>query len=397
MNEIEQLIASDLKACRRPTLQSIGGFQRIFDARDRLAESRFAPEIFASLAFEVDVVWPKDWQHFVMTVMQNATHGPTIQQCIDILDAHPAVATDFADNLFTVYADRAADPGFGGLARTALLDGCVRLTISNTANRFRLIDVLTRFDASSLAHLTKRFVKIVGVCNCHWPCDELHNILFKLLAYDGCVEESSLELGMHHLGRMLRANSGSNPTAEARQELNKAKQYFQTACKYASVQAEATLYRLACRSLLDFHEGELSNSASLIVEDMDVAVAALYSYHRTSVTPSWLGSRTTELILWKEFSRTLRSVDKEIELDGWYDAKDVIETAIVRIFDASRCLLKRNDVGGVEVLVQPRLIGTLAARPSHVANLREWLRRNKDSSIAGEVSNIVARVESEVQ
>ena len=396
MNEIEQLIAGDLEIGRRPTLNSIGGFQRIFDARDGLAESRFVPEIFDSLAVEVDGMWPQDWQHFAMAIMQNATHGPTIQQCIDILDAQSGVVTDFADKLFAIYADRAADTALDGLARTALLDGCVRLTISIPANRFRLIDVLTRFDASSLDFLAKRFVKIVGVCNCHWACDELHGILVEHLSHESCVEEANLELGMHHFGRMLRSDTGVDPSAEARQELEQAERYFLAASKYASVQSEATLYQLACRTLRDFHEGELSNSATLIVEKMDVALSALHAYHRTSANPLWLGSRTTEVILWKEFGRTLQEVDAEIERDGWYDARGVIEAAVAPVFDASRCLLKRDEVGGVEALVQPRLIGNLAARPSHVANLHEWLRRNKDSPIAGEVSNLVARVEGEM-
>ncbi len=392
MHVIERQIVISLQSGLQPSLDSLGGFQELADSSGDLATSRLMPEILSILGREVDRHWPPDWRHFVLNAMQSANHGPTAHECIEILDMHPAIAGDFANRLFEIYCAQAADSSADALARTAFLEGCIRLTISDEGNRFRLIDVLTRTDATGLRPFTKRFMKIVGVCNCHWPLPELLQILRRFQSSDDCVEEANLELGMHHFRRLLRDSSGS----EAREDLTQAEAYFRIAGEYATVHAEATLYRLACRMVRDFSEGELSNSARLIAEEIGGSVAALRAYHRTVDDPPWLGARTTELVLWEELGQRLHSVDREIDRDGWFDPREVIEKWLIPIFNASRSLLKRSGVGGVEALIQPRLIGSIASNRSHIANLREWLHRNPDSPIAADVSKLISHVESEL-
>ena len=392
MHEIEQHIVDAIKSGHQPSLKSLGGFERLANASQDLQTSRLMPEILSMLCREIEFQWPTDWRHFILNAMQAANHGPIIHECVDILDRHPAVAGDLANGLFGIYCTRAADGSVEPLARTAFLEGCIRLTISDAGNRFRLIDVLTRTDASGFSPFTKRFVKIVGVCNCHWPLPELLQVLLRYQSSDDCADEANLELGMHHFGRWLSASSG----LDARQELSQAETYFRIAGEYATVHAEATLYRLACRIVRDFSEGELSNSAQLIAEEISHSVAALRAYHRTADDPPWLGARTTEIILWEELGQRLRSVDIEIDSDGWFDPREIIETGLIPIFNASRSLLKRNEVGGVEALIQPRLVGSIANNRSHIANLRQWLHRNPDSPIASEVSKLIGHVETEL-
>ncbi len=391
MNPIEQQIVDFLQAGKQPSLWAIGGFQGLCDSSSELYSSRLLPEILSMLCREVRDTWEPTWRHFVLMAMQHVDDSPTAIECIDILDGYPTILGDFANQLFAVYRTRAADGSTEPLLRTSFLDGCIRLTIKDIKKRFDLISLLMQIDGKSLGAFAKRFIKIVGVCNCHWAFEELHKILVDALSDERSVDEANFELGMHHLRKLLDTGS-----IEATSELLKAESYFRVACEFASIHAEATLYRNACRMLRDFSQGDLANSAQLIANEIRESLTALRAYHRSGDDPSWLGARTTEIACWEALERKLRSLDHEINREGWFDARDVIESLLIPVYCASRSLLKRGDAGGVEFLVQPRLIGTIAANKSHFSNLQEWLRRNPSSPIAAEVSRLITSSESEL-
>lgn len=391
MNPIEQQIVDFLQAGQQPSLWAIGGFQGLCDSSSELYSSRLLPEILSMLCREVSDTWEPTWRHFVLMAMQHIDDSPTAFECIDILDGHPTILGDFANQLFGVYRTRAADDSTEPLLRTSFLDGCIRLTIKDIKKRFDLISLLIQIDGKSLGAFAKRFIKIVGVCNCHWSYDELHKILVDALSDERSVDEANFELGMHHFRKLLDTGS-----IEATSELSKAESYFRNACEFASIHAEATLYRNACRMLRDFSQGDLANSSQLIANEIRESLTALRAYHRSGDDPSWLGARTTEIVRWEALERKLRSLDHEINSDGWFDARDVIESLLIPVLCASRSMLKRGDAGGVEYLVQPRLIGTIAGNKSHLSNLREWLHRNPESPIAAEVSSLITNIEGEL-
>ncbi len=391
MHEIEKQIVEFLEHGQHPSLWAVGGFQVLYDSCNELYASRLLPEMLMMLCREVNDKWAPHWHHFVVLAMQHTDHGPTTLECIDILDSHPTIAGDFANQLFDVYRTRAADDSVDPLLRVSFLDGCIRITIKDIKKRFDLLGLLTQIDAKSLGLFAKRFIKIVGVCNCHWPCDELHKILVSALSDESCFDEANFEIGMHHFRKLLDTGS-----IDSTKELSKAEFYFRIACDFASIHAEATLYRNACRMLRDFSQGDLANSSQLIANEIRESLTALRAYHRSGDDPSWLGARTTEIVRWEALEGKLQSLDHEINCEGWFDARDVIESLLIPVFCASRSLLKRGDAGGVEFLVQPRLIGTITGNRSHFSNLREWLRRNPSSPIAADVSSLITNVESEL-
>lgn len=391
MHDIEQQIIGFLQNGQQPSLWSIGGFQKLYNCSNELYGSRLLPEILMMLCREVNDTWEADWRHFVVMALRHADDSPTTNECVDILDNHPTIVGAFANQLFDVYRTRAADESTDPLLRTSFLDGCIRLTIKDSKKRFDFLSFLMQVDGKSLGAFAKRFIKIVGVCNCHWSYDELHKILVGALSDESCVDEANFELGMHHFRKLLDTGS-----IESTNELLKAESYFRIACEFASIHAEATLYRNACRMLRDFTQGDLSNSSQLIVHEIRESLTALRAYHRSGDDPSWLGARTTEIARWESLERKLRSLDHEINYEGWFDARDVIESLLIPVFCASRSLLKRGDAGGVEFLIQPRLIGTIAANKSHFSNLQEWLRRNPSSPIAAEVLSLITSTESEL-
>lgn len=391
MNPIEQQIIDLLQAGQQPSLWAVGGFQGLSNSSDELYASRLLPEILSMLCRDVNDTWEPTWRHFVVMAMQRVDDGPTAIECIDILDGHPTILGDFANQLFGVYRARAADNSTEPLLRTSFLDGCIRLTIKDIRKRFDLTSLLMQIDGKSLGAFAKRFIKIVGVCNCHWAFDELHKTLVDALSDESSVDEANFELGMHHFRKLLDTGS-----IEATSELSKAESYFRNACEFASIHAEANLYRNACRMLRDFSHGDLANSSQLISNEIRESLTALRAYHRSGDDPSWLGARTTEIARWEVLERKLRSLDHEVNCEGWFDARDVIESLLIPVFCASRSLLKRNNAGGVEFFVQPRLIGTIAGNKSHLSNLREWLHRNPASPIAAEVSSLITSTEIEL-
>ncbi len=249
------------------------------------------------LCREVNDAWEPKWSHFVVMAMQHVDHCPTAIECIDILDRHPTILGNFANQLFGVYRTRAADDSTEPLLRTSFLDGCIRLTIRDVKKRFDFLSLLIQIDGKSLGAFSKRFIKVVGVCNCHWSCDELHKLLVGALSDENCVDEANFELGMHHFRKLLDTGS-----IESTNELSKAESYLRIACEFASIHAEATLYRNACRMLRDFSQGDLANSSQLIANEIRESLTALRAYHRSGDDPSWLGARTTEIVAGKRWS-----------------------------------------------------------------------------------------------
>ncbi len=396
LHPIERLIADELGAGRVPQLETIGGIGALFDAEDELAASRFLPEVLSVVASNSPPSVPTNWYHFILKLMNGASEGPTVQSCIDVIDASRSLLNTHSRALFDLYAGRANDVSLDSLARTAFLEGCVRLAIRDETRRHSLLALFIDFDSSTLGLLCKRFVKVLGVINCHWGTTETQRLLTEHLEDSNCVDEANLELGFHYFGRMLNAVDISRDPRVARADLESAEQYFLTASQYASVRAESHLYRLACRIIRDFSDGVLSASASQIADELDRGITALQAYHRSKSDPSWLGARTSELLFWRTFSAQLRTVDSEIIRASWYEPKELIVSSLVPVFTASRTLLARNEAGGVEVLTQPRIVSTLAANPAHIDNLRRWLERNDDHRFAVDVSNLLDRIETEV-
>lgn len=106
-------------------------------------------------------------------------------------------------------------------------------------------------------------------------------------------------------------------------------------------------------------------------------------------------ARTAELVLWRELGRKLKKLDDSFLEAAWFEPAAIIENYLIPIYRASRAILLRDERGGIESLVQPKLIGCISENPSISHVVREWLRQNVDSANAKAVSELVAQVVGE--
>lgn len=385
LHPVEQQVADSLLNGEEPQISQIGGIEAILGAEDELANSRFLPEIISLVVRGSKHPLALEQQRFVIGALNHMNHGPLVQSCVKIVDANLSAFADKAKLLFSTFVARSNDSSLDGFTRTAFLEGCVRMTTRDSSRRHRLIDLFLDFETSGLSHTKRRFVKMLGVCHGHWGCVETEQLIRELCDDADVVPDANLELGLHHFGRLLEADD----PADAKVHLVRAERRFQVAGEYASVQAEATAYRLACRMVRDFSQGELCKTAGQIADELDRSLVAMQAYHRTDGDPDWLGARTSELLHWRGLSRCLRHVDSEIDRAAWFEPSQLIVSSLLPIYKASRTLLARDTLGGIETLIQPRVVCTIAKNPGHVDNLERWLERNPNHELASDISGLL--------
>ncbi len=391
LHSIERLIAESLADGRELQLSDVGGADAILRAQSHLVNARFLPEIFNLVFRDSPVALSPTFESFIVEAFRHIDRGPIVQACINVVDTKLATDPDLLRSLFDTFAERSLDNSLDGSTRTAFLEGCVCLTIRETSRRHSLIGHFLDFDISGMGHFKQRFVKMLGVCHSHWGCVDTEYLLRQLCNDMDCVAEANLELGLHHFGRLL----GCVDQQEAKRQLSAAEERFRIAAEHASVHAEATIYRLGCRMVRDFGEGELSVTAGQIGDELDRSIVALHAYHRTDTDPEWLGSRTTELLYWRALYNRLRHVDFELDRAAWFDPSELIVSSLVPIYLASQTLLARDEHGGIETLLQPRVVCTIARNPGHLENLTRWLELNPDHELSAEASTLIEASKAE--
>lgn len=393
LHPIERCIADALRAGRELTLSEIGGFDAILAAESKMENSRFLPEILSLIIDGSIHPLADDQRSFVARAVNRANLGPLVQSCMRIIDANFSAFDENARLFFQTFSTRSNDLALDGVTRTAFLEGAVRMAIRESSLQYGLIDLFLNFEISGLDHAKHRFVKMLGICHGHWGRDETKQKLRELCEDADVVAEANLEIGLHHFGQFLNTD---DPSA-VKVHIREAESRFRTAGEHATVQAEATLYRLACRMVRDFSEGELSTTAGQISNELDRSLVALHAYHRTNLDPDWLGSRTSELFHWQGLIHRLRYVDSELDRAAWFEPAQLIVSSLIPIYKASRSLLARDQLGGVEVLIQPRIVGSIAQNCGHVENLKRWLERNPTHELAAEVTSLLTTIKQRIE
>lgn len=392
LHPIEKRIADALKNDGEVQLNEMDCCDAILQQQSALVNSRFLPEIFSLLLQNRSDVQVPVVQDFILDAFRQIEHGPLVQPCVDVIDPFVHSYPHFGRPLFETFVERSLDLSMTGLARTAFLEGCIRLTIRDTSRRHALIGHFLDFDLSGLGYAKQRFVKMLGVCHSHWGCGDTESLIRQRCDDPECCAEANLELGLHHFGRLLE----SVDPGEAKEQMSQAEQRFRTAGEHASVNAESTIYRLGCRIVRDFSEGELSVTANQIANELDRAITALRAYHRTDNDPQWLGSRTIELLHWRALHHRLSRVNFEMERAAWFEPSELIVSSLAPIYSASRTLLARDELGGIETLLQPRIICTIAQNPGHLENLMRWLKLNPDHQLAMDVAALIDASKAEI-
>lgn len=385
---IERRIVADNEAGRTPTLASMGGIESLIQASESLKDSPFLTEIVFAITSDPACCQSSDGAKLIVDFLRACSNGIVLRDCVNILDTYVEPTSDLADSLFDCYRAKILEDTFESLGRAAALDGGFRLVAADSRRRHGFMDTLLKVDYVSSPFLSRWFAKIVGVMHSLWPDDSLEQILVACTAIPESADEASFELAMSSLATGMSCVS----SVDAAAAFTCARKLFIAAEKSPGDRPDAAMYALCLQVLIDFYELQVVRESCSVTTQLVRHLAALRLYHRSDSDPPWLRARTVESILWQQLAEKLTSLDASLSESGWFEPAAIIENGLMPIYRASRAILQRNALGGIESLVQPRVVGCISENASFAYVLKMWLRQNPEHKDSAAVSELLRQV-----
>ncbi len=392
LQDFEKRIVADLEAGKTPTVESIGGVDALLQAASHLAMSPVLTEVAQAVANSDNDDRKDELEALLVDALTACMNGIVLRDCVNVLDQLLEPTSELADALFDCYRTQVLDYQLEPIGRAASLDGAFRFVVADPKRRYRFMDTLVRTDFTSNSEFARWFAKIVGMMHSHWPDDALREILDKAASIPESSDEASFELGMSFLATGLSSVSPD----DAKEAFDRARQQFFESEKASGERPDAVMYAICLQTLVDFYEIQLDGRSDSIAIRLEQRLAELAMYHRSESDPPWMRARTAELALWREMTQKLKKIDESFSEAGWLDPTAVVENYLIPIYRASRTILLRDEQGGIESLVVPRLVGCVCENASFSHVIREWLQLNQNCDDAATVSELLVQVDEAV-
>lgn len=393
MHPLEQAMVAALETGERPSLTYFGGLEAILAASNELAASPMMPE-FLRMALEslkeTDESRARGLAEFACLCLERARSGFGWTEAVDLLDMARPLPAWAEERCFSRFLILAGDRSAESVARAAALDGALRWAAEDRKRQLRLslalLDVAVDDDPVFLA----RAAKIMGVSYSHWGETELLSRLRTLADLGGVSDEAAFELGMARLADGLSAEGQK----DAETAFEAASYWFGRAAKVREQRPDARAYARCLDLLIAFSRGEgadrLEHAATALSDD----AFQLHAWHAGPDCPPWLGARHAEAASWELLALSLKALVGHLDAQSWWEPAVVIEQHLLAAYAAGRSILKRGRSSGIEVLVRPRIEGSLVQRDWQAHLLKTWLARNAESEWRKEAEALAAKVDT---
>ncbi|ROL83993.1 hypothetical protein [Pseudomonas chlororaphis] len=238
-----------------------------------------------------------------------------------------------------------------------------------------LLEVEHSDDANYLRHVAK----VNGLILAHVPDNDLLVVLRDLVNVPEVEDEASFALGLLALSDGLDARDHE----AAVEAFHRARDFMAQALAMSEERQDAELYYRCICVLLDFQTGSLHEHLSTMLAEVRENAfgysATLMPSDRPVDRSSWIGAASIEALRWAELGTRLAALDMSLLKSAWLHAARVIEEELLRVYQASMSIFRRDQAGGIEELVRPRIVGTIQANTFQLAVLDQWLSENKGS------------------
>lgn len=327
-------------------------------------------------------------------LLEEATTDFVLLETVDILEHHRPLPDDGDELCFTLFLAKATtdDHSLSGLARGAALDGAFRWAGDNRRWQLRLLDFFLGLAPSDDTEFLRRAAKIVGVAFSHWRDKELVEVLCKLAQLEAVRPEAAFELGMAALAEAMD-RTDSNTAASAFRE---AREWFDESAGTSEHRPEASLYLDGLDLLLSFHSGAASTSLDTVSARVQQHAFELHAWSRGS-GPPWLGARQAEAACWSALASAVAGLANSLDEPSWWEPAAVIEVGLLSVYSAGRSILRRDQHGGVEAMVRPRVHASLATQAGQAHQVRTWLQQNATHEWATDARDLIAKIDAFVE
>lgn len=397
MHPIEAELIEVVKSGRDWQLEDLGGITKLAPAARSLGRTPMMPELLHPLVLGWSDAKAADrdaHRSVMLDLLEVTTTDFVLLEAVDILEHHRPLPDDGDELCFMLFLAKAAtgDHSLSGLARGAALDGAFRWAGDNRRWQLRLLDFFLGLTLGDDTEFLRRAAKIVGIAFSHWRDKELVEVLHKLAQLEAIRPEAAFELGMAALAEAMD-RTDSNTAATAFRE---ARDWFGESDGVSEHCPEASLYRDGLDLLLSFHSGAASASFGTVSARVQHHAFELHAWSGGS-GPPWLGVRQAEAACWSALASAVAGLADSLDEPSWWEPAAVIDVGLLSVYSAGRSILCRDQHGGVETMVRPRIRASLAAQAGQAHQVRMWLQQNASHEWAAEARDLIAQIDAFIE
>lgn len=397
MHPIEAELIEVVKSGRDWQLEDLGGITKLAPVARSLGSTPIMPELLHPLlsGWSDAKAADRDVHKGVLRdLLEVATTDFVLLETVDILEHHRPLPDDGDECCFMLFLAKAAtdDHSLSGLSRGAALDGAFRWAGDNRRWQLRLLDFFLGLAPGDDTEFLRRAAKIVGVAFSHWRDKELVEVLHKLAQLEAVRPEAAFELGMAALAEAMD-KADSNAAVSAFRD---ARDWFGESDGVSDYRPQASLYLDGLDLLLSFHSGAASASLSVVSTRVQEHAFELHAWSGSS-GPPWLGARQTEAVCWSALASAVAGLAGALDEPSWWEPAVVIEESLLSVYSAGRSILRRDQHGGVEAMVRPRIRASVATRAGQAHQVRTWLQQNATHEWTAEAQDLIAQIDAFIE
>lgn len=397
MHPIEAELIEVVKSGRDWQIGDLGGIKKLASAARSLGSSPMMPELLHPLVlgWSNAEATDRDTHKVVLhDLLEVATTDFVLMEAVDILEHHRPLPDGGDECCFMLFLAKAAagKHSLSGLSRGAALDGAFRWAGDNRRWQLRVLDFLLGLAPDDDTEFLRRSAKIAGVAFSHWRDKELVEVLHKLAQLETVRPEAAFELAMATLAEAMdRADANAAATA-----FREARDWFGESDRISEHRPEASLYLDGLDLLLSFHGGAPSESLGAMSARIQQHAFELHAWSAGS-GPSWLGARHTEAACWSAFAGAISKLSGSLDEPSWWEPLVVIEQGLLSVYCAGRSILRRDQHGGVEAMVRPRIRASIATQAGQAHQMRIWLQQNATHEWSVEARDLIAQIDAFIE
>lgn len=373
---MEKQLIKALEEGKTVTLNDLGGLRSLEENSITIANSPLMSE-FLSIVLnefhklnetEIDLA-----EKLILFCFEKVTDGLVIQEAIYYLDSYRPFSKNFEDKCFKITLQEAQNLQKAPMTRAMSLECAFRFALDNSGRRYKLLSYLVDLPIEDDPEYLRHVAKIVGLAHTFWdnndPENELYHILEKLASIESGSDEAYFELGLASLACALDAESHDI----AKDKFKQAWLLFQKSMDKREDRPDAEAYHATISMLLSFENNDIQKNYSHNLARLNKALSIYHAWHEYDTGSVWISARQTEMANWYMLATKLESLSGSLAEPSWIEPILVIEQALLKVYTASRTIFKRNKLGGLEKIIQPKIEASLINNQGQLYVLEKWL------------------------
>jgi hypothetical protein len=383
IHPIDKIVIGALKNSNAITLIDFGGIEYLKKNIENIYTSRFLPEILKIIVVEIEKNTDfemLEYENILLTSLRFCNDEFSIQEVIRITQNESLITSNYKNSIFSIYLEESKNLKKKAIVRSWFLEAAFRVSLSEKNKRFKLISHLIEISVEDNDLYLKHVSKILGLSYSSWQEEELIGKLDEIKSFEKGLDEVWFELGMCYL--LLALNSTTNVTTISNFIL--AKDHFKKAIELNSERPDAVAYEASISILLSLNGTLFEIDRSEKLNEIKKAVIIYSTWHKSDNESVWMSARNTEMANWCILINKLNKLLIHLTEPCWFEPKIVIENYLLNIYTASRTILKRNQLGGLEKIIQPQIVNSLRNKVNQLFLLDQWVSTQGESEL-GEI------------